>query len=322
MKRLFTIAFLVVASLSGFSRQSLSQGVGLSPVPLWPQDGDTSKLPAGHNVFYDPHSGEYVVFDSKDAANGASGLPTVLRFAGHALVDPQVTFAVTPSENESFLYTYDIANGKSARQSIQKISVLVFADATPQASRPNWTAGLTAHDARDLATPAMSQASIEWTPNNPSLSIAPGNAVSGFVIRSASLPGFGPMIFKGGDQGEQPDPDLVASLPQKVRDQLAGIFKGGWDTKNSLVIGPRFSKGTSPSTIAQNFLFGLQSLVRSGKLDANSPFVQRARQLLSSQVESGDQMLYLNSGSLDFTNQAKSGLESAIARALEVAFGQ
>jgi hypothetical protein len=88
-----------------------------------------------------------------------------------------------------------------------------------------------------------------------------------------------------------------------------------------MVLGPRFPKGASPSAIAQNYDLGMQRLIRDHQLDPNSPFVQRARALFSQQLQAGDQT-YLTAASLDFTNQAKPGMETTIANALESIFAQ
>lgn len=319
----FMIALLAIVLAPGIEAQAPAGGtrIALSPVPIWPQDGDTSQLPKGQYVFYDPPSGEYVVYFAQDGAGATSAQPTVLRFGGHALVDPEVTFVVASASDGSIHYKYDVANGSRARQSIQKMSILVFSDSSPRASRGNWVANVAPHSIREFASPTMGGASIDWTSNNAALSIAPGSAALGFTIDSTSLPGFTTMTFRGDSQSNQYSSDAVASLPKEVRDQIARVMNTTWDTKSRMVISPRFSKGTSQSTIAQNYLFGLQSLVLEGKLDSSSPFVQRARQLLSTQIESQDQMR-LDAGGLDFIKQAKPGLETTIANALEAALAQ
>ncbi len=88
-----------------------------------------------------------------------------------------------------------------------------------------------------------------------------------------------------------------------------------------MVIGPRFAKGTSQSIITQNYLFGLQMYVLHRELDPNSPFVQRAQQVLTAQLHSQDE-IHLDAGSLDFVKEAKPGLETVIANALEIALAQ
>lgn len=135
------------------------------------------------------------------------------------------------------------------------------------------------------------------------------------------LPGFIGMVFKGGTQSNEYSSDTVASLPREVRDQLARVFNAAWDAQTRVVIGPKFSKAASQSAIAQNYLFGIQALVAEGQLDSNSAFIQAARTLFSAQLESGDQM-FLNSSNLAFTKQAKPGMETTIANAIETVLAQ
>lgn len=311
--------FLTIALASGMWAQA--QVASLSSVPLWPQDGNTSQLPKGQYVFYDPPSAEYVVYYTPDSPGGSPAQTTVLRFGGHSLVNPDVTFKVASASDGSLHYTYDVANGGRARQSIQKVGLVTFSDSSPRASRLNWTANVTQHSERDLDTPTTGGAVIDWTPINAALSIAPGSTAQGFAVDSKSLPGFINMTFQGRSQSSQYSSEAVASLPKEVGDQLARVFNPARDAQSLMVIGPRFAKGTSQSTIVQNYFFGLQMLVLHRELDRNSPFVQRAWQILSAQLESQDQM-HLNAASLDFTREAKPGLETAIANALEIALAQ
>jgi hypothetical protein len=320
---MFSKTALAIALASGIWTHApvAAQVASLSPVPLWPRDGDTFQLPKGQYVFYDPPSAEYVVYYTPDSAGASTAQPTVLRFGSHAFVDPVVTFKVASAIDGSFHYTYDVANGSRARQSIQKVGLVTFSDSSPRASRLNWTANVTQHSERDLDTPTTGGAVIDWTSINAGLSIAPGSTTEGFAIDSTSLPGFINMTFQGRSQSGQYSPEAVASLPKEVGDQLARVFNAGRDAQSRMVIGPRFAKGTSQSTITQNYLFGLQMLVLRRELDPNSHFIQRARQILTAQLYSQDQMR-LDAASLDFTKEAKPGLETAIANALEVAFAQ
>ena len=319
----FLILLLTIALASPIAAQAPAGTISaaLIPAPLWPRDGDTSRLPKGQYVFYDPPAGEYVVYYSPDSGNTTSTQPTVLRFGTHALVAPNVMSKVSPTGDGTFHYTYDISNGAHARQSIQKVRLVTFSDSSPKASRLNWTANVTQHNERDLATPTTGGAVIDWTSNNATLSVAPGSTTEGFAVDSKSLPGFINMTFQGSSQSSQYSSDVVASLPKEVRDQLARVFNTAWDMKSSMVIGPRFAKGTSQSIITQNYFFGLQMLVLHRELDRNSPFVQRAWQLLNDQLQSQDQT-HLTAANLDFISEAKPGLETVIANALEIALAQ
>ena len=322
MRRLFTTAFLTIAlGSSSWAQTPGGTRVALSPVPLWPQNGDTSQLPKGQYVFYDPHPGEYVVCYAPESADASSAQPTILRFGTHSLVDPEVTSTVAPTGNGRFHYAYRVENGTHARQSIRRIAILDYSDGSPQGAGANWTVHAEQHSERDLGTPAVSASAIDWTSNSSAPSIAPGSATQGLTVDSTSLPGFVNMTFRGDSKSNEYTPDAVAGLPKEVRDQLANLMNPARDVQSTMVIGPRFAKGTSQSTISQNFDFGIQVLVRHKKLDANSPFVQNARKVLESQLQSND-TIRLNSASLDFTKDATTALEKEIANALEIALAQ
>ncbi len=146
MRKLFTTAFLTIALGSSTWAQAPSgTRVALSPVPLWPQNGDTSQLPKGQYVFYDPHAGEYVVYYAPESADASSVQPTILRFGTHSLVDPEVTFTVAPSGDGRFHYAYKVENGAHARQSIGKIRILDYSDSSPKGSGAYWTTHVEPH---------------------------------------------------------------------------------------------------------------------------------------------------------------------------------
>ena len=256
--------------------------VALSPVPLWPRDGDVSRLPKDYNVFYDPPSGEYVVYYDGESIEPGSLKPTLLRFGSHALVDPTVTFQVNSAAGGIFRYTYDVVNGSRARQALQKIDALVYSILTPQASHPSWATRFESAKVRDTASPTVVAQTIEWHSKTLAEAIVPGGEVGGFSIESSSLPGFTKMIFRGAPTAnEEYSPARFSVLPGNVLDQITKVLKATWDAKTALVIGPRFLKGALQPEIEQNFLFGIQALIREGRLDANSPFVGSAMQLLS-----------------------------------------
>jgi hypothetical protein len=323
MKIFLTVAFLAITLTSGGWAQAPGRAVGvaLSPVPIWPKDGDISQLPKGQYVFYDLHTVEYVVYYAPDSKDVQSVQPTVLRFGTHSLVDPEVSSAVTTTGDGRFHYTYKVENKAHARQSIRKISLPDYSDSSPRGAGANWTAHVEPHNERDLTTPTVSVSAIEWTSNSASPSIAPGNAMQGLMVDSTSLPGFVNMTFRGDSKSNEYTSDVAASLPKEVRDQLARVMNPAWDSRNSMVIGPRFPKDTSPSTTAQNYSLGIQWLIRRGRLNADSPFVVQAQALFNEQLQAGDQTL-LSSRSLDFVKQAKPGLEEMIANALEIALAQ
>jgi hypothetical protein len=83
----------------------------ISPVPLWPQNGDTAQLEKDHYVFYDSPAGEYVAYYPANFGAPETSDRITLRFGTHSLVDPQITSRVSAGAGGAFHYTYLVANG-------------------------------------------------------------------------------------------------------------------------------------------------------------------------------------------------------------------
>ncbi len=308
------------ATISITSAQT-SKGVpGLSSVPLWPQNEDTSQLPKGHYVFYDLRAGEYVAyypsnFDAPDTSDRIT-----LRFGTHSLVDPQITSRISAGTGGAFRYTYVVANGPQARQPIRKLILSIPAeDQSAQFETGTWKTSRADEQIRDIASPLTALTQVEWSsPTDQAISL--GSPGAEFTIDSSSLPGFKQMSAKGASASREYTPQAGAEFPKPVSDQLAAVFTPGWDSQTQLVLGPRFRKGASQFEIAPNLLHGIDVLVVHGNLDGTSPFVSRAHSVLTTFLES-DGSAPIQAGQLDFLTQAKPGLETQIAAALQIDFG-
>jgi len=271
-------------------------------------------------VFYDPPSGEYVVYYAESTDTSIAAGPVVLRFGTHALVDPTITTVITSNGKGAIHYAYEVSNGTYSRQAIQRISLLVASDSSLRASQPNWTSSLGNSNGSDITAPRADLSTVDWVSNTPAQTIAPGRKLSGFLVDSILLPGFTTMLFRRATQSQEYSPEAIASLPSDIRDQITRVFTAAWDVKSRLVLGPRFLKGAPQSDIAQNFLLGIQSLIRERQLDSNAPFVQSVVTLLSAQLESGGPVV-INPNGIAF-DKAKPGLESTVANALQIALAE
>lgn len=305
-------AITTVFLLSALQAQVSRVAPAMSIVPLWPQSGDTSNLADG--VYYDPPHLEYVAFCKCSAAAGETGTPIVLRFASHAGIMPQISSVVSATA-EGFKYTYTISNDVMARQPIREVQIAI--DPGPiRISHPWWSGKQHLSNATGLHP----SATVDWTPKTPDQAITAGGAVSGLVIESASLPGFVSVIFKGATPSSEYSEDSAAALPDAIRKQLALVFTDAADGRAALTIGPRFPKGTPPFEVAHNFFTGMNALIHSQKLDQSSAFVQSTMDVLSRQIQSGDEVSISVS---DFAfGQAKPGLETTIANALKTSLGE
>jgi hypothetical protein len=273
-------AILAIASLS---LQAQDRAVGISPVPIWPSDEDTSQFP-GHYVFLDLRSAAYVVsYVAPD-----TGERVTLRFGIHSLIDPKISVHIAADPSGTLHYTYDVANGRYARQAIQKVTLLVPKEDTGiQAQHPVWKSNRLASTVRTVAAPNSSFSPVEWS-GSAGEGIDPGSTLAALTVSSTYLPGFTYIVAKGATNFTEYDAKAASALPKEAADQLATVFNQGWDSKRTLTLGPRFSKTASSVEIASNLLFGIHAMVQNKELDGTSPFVQSALSQLSSYLESDD----------------------------------
>ncbi len=296
--------------------------IRLSPVPLWPQNNDTSQLPKAQFVFLSLSTGEFVISYPKDLSASDDSERVTLRFGTHSLVDPQVTAHVTLGQDGTFTYAYQISNGVNARQPVAKITLLIPTEySEAEAHHPTWkierpkSASL-----RDLESPTRPVAPVEWSAET-SQPIQPGGSATGFSMNSKYRPGFTQVILKGRTTKGEYTSEIAATLPQPVRDQVDKVLTPAWDSQTRLVLGPQFPKDASQLDIAQNLLYGISVLSRHGDLSPDSSFVKGAISTLRAHLESGS-VTSLDASRMTFLSNAKPGLEAEIANALQVDFQQ
>ncbi len=94
--RKYLAAILISAVASIAAAQTPKAAAGISPVPLWPANGDTSQLMKDHYVFFDLPAGEYVAAYPTDFDKPDTSETVTQRFGVHSLVDPQITSLVDP----------------------------------------------------------------------------------------------------------------------------------------------------------------------------------------------------------------------------------
>jgi hypothetical protein len=161
-------AILCCVTVSLAAAQTSEAVPGLSLVPLWPQDGDSAPLEKDHYVFYDLRAGEYVVSYPTDFGAPETSDRITLRFGTHSLVDPQITSRVSAGTGGAFHYTYLVANGTQARQSIRRLILAVPADdQSAQFQTGIWKTTRAAGEVPGLASPVAHLVVKRSTASNP-----------------------------------------------------------------------------------------------------------------------------------------------------------
>jgi hypothetical protein len=306
---------LMVLLTSGFAQQNKPDvRPGISPLPLWPLNGDFPNLPPDQYVFLDPQTNEWVVSYPEDPNAPHSGRVT-LRFDSHAAVEPVLLAHVSRQTDGTYSYEYTVLNSSRARTPLKNWTLLVpTPDEKFQARHSAWLASRKdAAQVRDLLAAASRLAIVEWGGPNP---IPPGGATGAFTLRSGSSPGFTTASFSGLAKSEYSD-QIASALPRVVADQVAHVLQPAWDSQVRMVLGPRFPVGTPQIIVVDNFHFGISVLAQQGILNSESPFVKDALATLRGFLSSGG-AISLTADRLDFLTAAVPGLESEIASALRL----
>lgn len=290
---------------------------GISPVPLWPSNGDVSRLPASQYVFFSPETGEYIVSYPEDMNSPQTSSRVTVRLGSHAAVEATVTPHVAKNDDGTYSYTYVLANGTNARLPVAKLTLLVPAnDLKFKAAHPAWRAVRDeTDDARDAMPSTVRLGTVEWNATAASL-LGRGAASTGFALTSGFAPGFTTVSIKGQLEREHAVA-LFASLPKAVATQLELVMSPAWDSQLGLTLGPRFPRDVPQLMVADNFNYGIGALVRRRALNGSSAFVVGALDTLSAFLQSGG-IAPLGPDRLAVLAKAAPGLEAEIAESLRL----
>lgn len=130
------IVFAAVALVGSYSAgaQERIAVAELSPVPLYPADGQISDDLKQWYVFVDHAQGDIVVTYPDENATGRR----VLRFGRKDQADPVIRASVS-ARNNAYVYEYTVQNGPAARKPLKTIAVpMAQEDSTLTATHPNW----------------------------------------------------------------------------------------------------------------------------------------------------------------------------------------
>src|SRR5581483_4450250 len=96
----------------------------VSPVPLWPLDGNVSRLPEKQYVFLDASKGQWVVSYPEDIGSPAGNRRT-LRIGRSSLTVPAVSVSVSRNPDGTYTYRYNLENGAPAKTPVERWRIIV-----------------------------------------------------------------------------------------------------------------------------------------------------------------------------------------------------
>jgi hypothetical protein len=303
---------LVVFSLiSCFGQSGVVTAV--SPVPLWPRDGNLSADLAKHSIFFDPVANEVIVIPDPAATAAAS---SAMRFELHNQANAAVTSTVSRLENGSYAYEYTVAVSARSRRALRSLNLLVPVETARKVTAPaGWG-----------APPASTDLVDKWVPGNVGLEYAqvstadgrglPAGGVLTFRLTSELLPGY-VTCFAQSAVSKEITAEQLAALPAPVLERLRNILSPQWDSREITVVGPRYSKGLPGSALVSSLQYSIRRLVNDGQLDKGSEFVQSALAVFEPYLISGRDRAIVESD-LEFLSKGKTPKEREVAEVLRL----
>jgi hypothetical protein len=326
-----TILFLAALSTAVTSWAQPSAGkqtaqTVFSPVPFWTAGGPPTDLADKYFVYFDYNPQQYVVSypESLQTGRKEDRRRVEFRIEPQNKVEPQISVTITKGAADQYLYRYQLANGNGAKQPIRYFMIVAASDDESLVLKHSeWTAYVA--PTRNVAP----QAALAGVPplklhsNNgkyaswykaTGTALMPGVRMDGLEATSSFLPGITTSYARQGDA-----PRFPGDLPTEVSDQLAPVMGLEHDSKVTATIGPKFDRTNGPSAdpiwIADDYGNSIASLVESGRLQAESPFIQELNSILRAIIDTGARR------AIQFKAQPATPFENEIAVAVKIALG-
>jgi hypothetical protein len=275
---------LTIVLLASFALAQQPDPIGLSdfPVPAWPSDGVVPASMKDNYVFVDPPKNEYVIaypenLGTEAFAKDGPGRMKISRFELLRNVAPLVSVAITPANAAKLVYDYSVANGSSAKQSIDTwLLVLPESAGTDTLKTPDGWFGIIQKQRKfKLKNPEWIRAgsAAVWSFQKPEQFILPGASKKGFQIESELRPGFTVAFLR---KSESVDVKVTTqgNVPKEVKEQLDQLLALEYNSRTVLTYGPKFDKSAADYSVAEDYLQGIITLSRAGLLDLSSDFVR------------------------------------------------
>jgi hypothetical protein len=324
MKRLFfSIGVMALCCAPAYAQQP-TVATGLSPAPIWPASGIIPPQMSDRYVFFDPPANQLVLYYPENLGQADfqtnPGSMRLERIELRDKVQPSVSVNVL-RQGGAFVYDYQIANGAGAKQAIARLELVgreMPGDGVMKAP-PRWGQAVAAAATNTVSVKTLGfplGKRMSWQVSG--AGIAPGQALSGFQATSTLLPGITVIqVGAGGSAGLRKD------LPSAVREQAAPMIRPGNNQQTVYTIGPRYSSDDFMLQRVVQFQSSLSRMIRSGALDANSPAIAEAMQVLESYSRAAAQQPNVpldtwTGPPLVFTAVARPGIETEIVNALKM----
>ncbi len=287
------------------------QGAAQTPfdlLPLWPADGNAARPQLrGKYVFRDLTTMEIVIsYPSDDAA--PDGPRTIYRFRPQSQVDASLGLTIK-REVDLLRYEYIVHNGLRARQSVEIWTLIAPSSADHlELQQRDWAKiRLRGTETRQAVFPTLPPGdTIMWSSHSDTrLRITPGSSASGFIIRSDYLPGFTSAYMQGG-----PALSTNGDLPVAVARQMAPFLQHDGANQSVITLGPRFDPSSTKTSIAGDYLAGIQAAAKSGAINPASPFYASLTTFLKRVIASNRDLIPERADEL--TRVAHSDLEKEI----------
>jgi hypothetical protein len=213
---------------------------------------------------------------------GEEAQPRRYLFRGkiHNRIVPVVAAGVTPRDGVGYVYRYDVANQRAARDAIASFSIVgPHGMDRPPMQFGRWRGPSLSYGPariRQVLLPGLPPGNfLNWVyDTEKGAPIAPARTESGFTVASTYTPGFTTANLAASQRVEWEEAeDDLAPWPDAVGHQVDSVLS--WETLdcNVITLGPSFSPGESRQVIAGRLLLAIDQLVAAGAVSPDSPFM-------------------------------------------------
>jgi hypothetical protein len=288
-----------------FPAAAFAQAVSNPPAPIWPWKDNVPK-PEGHRrVFLSADEHSVIILWPNPNGTGSK----LLKMPLHNSISPNLKIHIESSP-DGVLYNYDLQNGKQSVDSVTTFSIVVYPDPKMQVGAESWTGGKsTAMVGEQVAIPEAPAGGLAlwFCPENRPL--LPGTATE-FSLRTEARPG-----FTTASTEHYPHLDISEEWPEQILNELNPVLAPAWIDQHIITIGPRYGPDEPVTRIASDYVIGINELIRTGRLEKNSAFVQEALSILRSLIDRS------TSADRIFSSKPGSRFESEIFMALHLTLG-
>jgi hypothetical protein len=195
-------------------------------------------------------------------------------------ISPLVHVAISQRGDGSYVYAYDIRNGKSAAQGIHRCFIELAMPAQVHATPPDWSV----FEPRDFA-PRVGWA-LDVGDDGQKRGIAPGIGVAGFEVSSALLPGV-TTFWCTSNADPTPSPDDLPPVILKQLERLPDMLHVRGQAIGPVLASPNGSFETLVARVIRNYRRALQT----SQLSDRTALVDELDQLAGARGQTAQRIL-------------------------------